>query len=67
VPNLGLPELLVGAIAIGLLVLWVLGVTKLFQKNHPTLAWVAIVGVILPPLGLVGYSGWFVQERVDLS
>ncbi len=61
--NLALPEPVVAAIAIGLLVLWVIGVAKLFQKNHTTLAWIAIVGVIIPFVALVGYMGWFIQER----
>ncbi len=61
--NLALPELVLAAVAIGLLVLWVIGVTKLFQKNHTTLAWIAIVGVIIRFVALVGYAGWFIQER----
>ncbi len=61
--NLTSPELMVAALAIGMLVLWVLGVVKLFQKRHTTLAWVAIVGIIVPFVALVGYAGWFVADR----
>ena len=61
--NLALPELLIIGTVIGLIVLWVIGVIKLFQKNQTMLAWIAIAGIIIPFVGLVGYSGWFVQQR----
>jgi hypothetical protein len=61
--NLALPELLIIGTVIGLIALWAIGVIKLFQKNQTILAWIAIVGIIIPIVGLVGYSGWFVQER----
>jgi hypothetical protein len=28
-----------------------------------TLGWVALAGMILPPLMLVGYAGWFVSTK----
>ncbi|MGB5169413.1 MAG: hypothetical protein WBN35_05935 [Acidimicrobiia bacterium] len=65
--NLGLPEIGIAAIGIGLLVTWVLGVMKLFQKNYTTLGWVAIVGIIVPIIALVGYAGWFVEDRSSAS
>ena len=65
--NLGLPEIGIAAIGIGLLVTWVLGVMKLFQKNYITLGWVAIVGIIVPIIALVGYAGWFVEDRSSAS
>jgi hypothetical protein len=65
--NLGLPEIGIAAIGIGLLVTWVLGVRKLFQKNYTTLGWVAIVGIIVPIIALVGYAGWFVEDRSSAS
>jgi cytochrome bd-type quinol oxidase subunit 1 len=61
--NIGAPEIVIGIIGFGLLVLWVMGVLKLFQKDHRTLGWVAIVGIIIPILALVGYAGWFVDDR----
>jgi hypothetical protein len=61
--NLSPPEIGIAAIGIALIVTWVLGVVKLFQKNHATLGWVAIVGIIIPIVALVGYAGWFVEDR----
>ena len=55
--NLGLPEIGIAAISIGLLVTWVIGVLQLFQKNHRILAWIAIVGIIFPIIALVGLCG----------
>lgn len=63
--NLALPEILVGLIAIGLLVLWIMGVVKLFQKNHQVLGWIVIVGIIFPIIALVGYAGWFISPKPD--
>jgi hypothetical protein len=63
--NLGLPEILVGLIGIGLLMLWIMGVVKLFQKNQQVLGWVAIAGIIVPIIALVGYAGWFVSSKAD--
>ncbi len=61
--NLGLPEIGIAVIGVVLIVAWVMGVMKLFQKNHTTLGWVAIVGIIIPIVALVGYAGWFVDDR----
>ncbi len=61
--NLGFPELVIAVIIIGLVVIWIMGVMKLFQKDHRTLGWVAIVGIIIPIIALVGYAGWFVEDR----
>ncbi len=63
--NLALPEILIGAIIVGLLVLWIMGVVKLFQKNQRVLACIAIVGIIVPIVALVGYAGWFVDPKAD--
>ncbi|MCJ7779519.1 MAG: hypothetical protein MUQ27_01710 [Acidimicrobiia bacterium] len=61
--NLGGPELFIVAVSVGLLVLWIMGVVKLFQKGHTSLGWVAVVGIIIPVIALVGFAGWFVQDR----
>lgn len=63
--NLAGPEVLVGLVSIGLLVLWIMGVAKLFRKGHRTLGWVAIVGLLVPIIALVGYAGWFIQPKAD--
>jgi cytochrome bd-type quinol oxidase subunit 1 len=63
--NLALPEILIGAIIVGLLVSWIMGVVKLFHKNQRVLAWIAIVGIIVPIVALVGYAGWFVDPKAD--
>jgi len=64
--NLGGPELLIIAVVVGLFVLWIMGVMKLFQKGHTTLGWIAVVGIIVPFVGIVGFAGWFVQERSNI-
>lgn len=61
--NLGGPELMIVAVCVGLLVLWIIGVVKLFQKGYPSLGWVAVVGIIVPVIALVGFAGWFVRDR----
>jgi hypothetical protein len=38
---------------------------KLFHKNQRVLAWIAIVGIIVPIVALVGYAGWFVDPKAD--
>ncbi len=63
--NLAFPELVIVAVAIGLFVLWLMGVIKLFQKNQTVLGWIAVAGIIVPPIGLVGFSGWFVGPRTE--
>jgi hypothetical protein len=63
IPNLGVTELAIIVVTIALFALWLAGVVKLFQKNHMALGIIALVGILIPPLGLVGYSGWFVGDR----
>jgi hypothetical protein len=50
-------------VLLGFAVLWVMGVVRLFQKGYSGLGWVAIVGIIIPVIALVGFAGWFVQDR----
>ncbi len=40
---------------------WVGGVVKLFQKGRRTLGFIAIAGILIPVVALVGFAGWFVQ------
>lgn len=61
--NLGYTELLIVAAAIALLVAWIMGVAKLFTKGHHVLGIVALVGIVFPVVALVGYAGWFVEDR----
>jgi len=68
--NVGGPEIVILVIGLGLvaglvalLVLWVMGIVKLFQKNQTTLAWIALAGIVIPLVGLVGFAGWFVEDR----
>jgi hypothetical protein len=61
--NVGLAELLLIGIAALFLVLWVMGVAKLFAKGRDLMGAVAIVGLLLPPVALIGYAGWFVEDR----
>lgn len=50
-------------VIVGLLIFWAMGVIKLFQKDRTVLAWIAVAGIIFPPIGLVGFAGWFVDEK----
>ena len=59
----GATELVWIGIGLALVVLWLIGVVKLFTKGHPTLGIVAIVGLLFPLVALVGYAGWFVEDR----
>jgi hypothetical protein len=61
--NLSAIEEVLAIALLGLVVIWVWGVVKLFQKNHRTLGWVALAGLILPPLMLVGYARWFASTK----
>ncbi len=40
---------------------WVVGTVKLFQKGRRTLGFIALAGILVPIVALVGYAGWFVQ------
>lgn len=56
-------ELAIIVIALGLLTLWVMGVVKLLHKNQTVLGWIAIAGIIDPLVSLIGFAGWFVDEK----
>ncbi len=51
-------------VLVALFAAWVVGVVKLFQKGRRTLGFVAVAGVLIPIVALVGFAGWFV-EPVD--
>ena len=51
-------------VLVALFAAWVAGVVKLFRKGRRTLAIIALAGIVIPIVALVGYAGWFV-EPVD--
>lgn len=63
--NLTSVEILLALFGISVFVLWILGVLRLFRKGYPGWAWVAIVGIIFPVVALVGFAGWFMDERIE--
>ena len=66
VENIGASELIIVVFVLllpVLIVLWLIGVIKLFQKNQTTLGWIAVAGIIVPFIGFVAYAGYFVEDR----
>ncbi len=58
----GGPEILL-FVFLPLMILWVIGVVRLFRNGHQTLGIVALIGMVVPLLGLVGYAGWFLGPK----
>jgi len=61
--SFGMPEILNIAVFVGVLVLWSMVVINLSRKGYPKLARVAIIGIIVMPIAIVGFAGWFVHDR----
>lgn len=49
------------ALLIALFVAWVMGIAKLFKKGRRTLGYIALAGILIPLIGLVGYAGWWIK------
>lgn len=48
-------------VLVALVAAWAAGIVKLFRKGRRTLGFIALAGILIPILVVVGYAGWFVK------